>query len=135
MPCAAAQAGRGGEQRTRHHPVPDHLGRPVDVGEKRLQRAYPLHDARFDQLPLGSRDKPRDQVEREDPLFAAMGEDDALVAEAAVPGLRPPRQVIAGERLQGVIQRPRVRMRQAVLPEHLVVGGAARIFVEETAHT
>ena len=64
-----------------------------------------------------------------------MGEDDALVAEAAVPGLRPPRQVIAGERLQGVIQRPRVRMRQAILPEHLVVRGAARISVEETAHT
>ena len=63
-----------------------------------------------------------------------MGEDDALVAEAAVPGLRPPRQAIAGERQQGVIQRPRVRVRQPVLPEHLVVGGAARIFVEETAH-
>src|SRR5580693_6418664 len=71
-------------------------GRPVDVGEKRLQRAHPLHDARFDQVPLGRRDQPGDQVEREDPLFAGIGEYDALVAEAAVPGLGPPRQVVAG---------------------------------------
>ncbi len=129
-----AKPGRGGEQRPRHHPVPDHLARPVDVGEKRLQRAYPLHDARFDQLPLGRRDQPRDQVEREDPLFAGMGEHDALVAEAAIPGLRPPRQVVAGERLQGVIQRPRVRVRQAIRPEHLIIGRAARVPVEEAAH-
>ena len=131
---APAKPGRGGEQRPGHHPVPDHLARPVDVSEKRLQRAYPLHDARFDQLPLGRRDQPRDQVEREDPLFAGMGEHDALVAEAAIPGLRPPRQVLAGERLQGVIQRPRVRMRQAICPEHLIVGRAARVPVEEAAH-
>ncbi len=129
-----AKPGRGGKQRTRHHSVPDHLGRPVDVGEKRLQRADPLYDARFDQLPLGCRDQPRDQVEREDPLFAGMGEDDALVAEAAVPGLRPPRQVVAGERLQGVVQRPRVRVRQTICSEHLVVGRAARVSVEEAAH-
>jgi hypothetical protein len=91
-----AKAGRGGKQRPRHHSVPYHLGRPVDVGEKRLQRAHPLHDARFDQIPLGRRDQPGDQVEREDPLFAGMGEHDALVAEAAVPGLGPSRQVVAG---------------------------------------
>ena len=129
-----AEAGRGGEQRTRHHLVPDHLARPVDIGEKCLECAYPLHDARFDQLPLGRRDQPRDQVEREEPLFAGMGKHDALVAEAAIPGLRPARQVLAGERLQGVVQRPRMRARHAIRPEHLVVGRAARVPVEEAAH-
>src|SRR5258708_27022911 len=63
-----------------------------------------------------------------------MGKDDALVAEAAIPGLRPARQVVAGERLQGVVQRPRMRARQAIRPEHLVVGRTARVPVEEAAH-
>src|SRR5579859_511031 len=63
-----------------------------------------------------------------------MGEDDALVAEAAVPGLSPPRQVLACERPQGVVQRPRVRVRQTIRSEHLVVGRAARVSVEQAAH-
>src|SRR4029078_230512 len=91
-------------------------------------------DARLDLLPLGRRDQPRDQVEREEPLFAGMGKDDALVAEAAIPGLPPARPVLAGERLQSVVQRPRMRTRQAIRPEHLVVGSAAGGPFGESAH-
>ena len=130
-----AESGRGGKQRTRHNAVVDHLGWTVDVGEERLQGAYPLHDSRFDQFPFGSRDEPGDQVEREDPFFAAMGKDDALVAEATVPGLRPPRQIVASERLQGVVQGSHVRMRQPIRPEHLVIRETAFVSVEEAAHT
>ena len=99
-----------------------------------LERAYALPDARFDQLPLGRRDQPRDQVEREDPLLAVMGEGDTLIAVAAIPCRRPLRQVVAGDRLEGVVQRPHVRMRQPVSPEHVVVGWALRVPVEEPSH-
>jgi hypothetical protein len=63
-----------------------------------------------------------------------VGEGDALVAEAAIPGRRALRQILARERLQGVVQRPHVWMRESIRPEHLVIGRADRVPVKEAAH-
>ena len=60
----------------------------VDVVQEQVEGLDALQQPGFERLPLGRRDRPRDQVEREDLLDAAAvgidGEGDALVDEHEV---------------------------------------------------
>ena len=83
---------RGGDQLARDDAVADDLGVGVDVVEERLHRPHPLGDAGLDRVPLGGRDHPRHEVQRERSLDAADVEGH--------PGLR----VVAGQRLGDALE-------------------------------
>ena len=76
-PTPAGGNAGGGDQLARDHAVGEHPPLAVDVGEERLQRPDPLRHAGLDRLPLGRRDDPGHQVERERPLHPADVEGDA----------------------------------------------------------
>ena len=130
-----AEAFRRGEQRARHHPVLDYLGRTIDVGQERLQRADALHHAASTTshsaagISLGIRSSGK--IQSSPPWEKVMPWSAKLRSRAA----GPLGQVLDGERLQGVVQRPHVRVRPAVGGEHLVVGCPARISVQQPSHT
>ena len=79
----------GGDQPARDDAVAQDLLLAVDVVEVVLQRLDPLRDAALEPRPLGRRDHPRHQVQRERPLLAGQRERDALVDEGAAQRLGP----------------------------------------------
>ena len=112
----------------------EHVLWSVDVRQEGLQGAHPLDHAGLDELPLGGRDQPRDQVQRKDPLPALLGERHSLVAEAAIAGLAPSRQVGMVQHLNGVVQPLGMGVRGAVRPEHLVVRRPGGVVIEQSTH-
>ena len=85
-----------GDQPARDDAVAQDLLLAVDVVEVHLQRLDPLLDAALEPGPLGRRDHPRHQVQRERALLAGQRERDALVDERAA------ERVGAGFELGGV---------------------------------
>ena len=88
-----------GDQPARDHAVAQDLLLAVDVVEVHLQRLDALRDAALQARPLGRRDDPRHQIERERPLLTRQRERDALVDE------RAPERLGAGREFGGVRRR------------------------------
>ena len=113
-------------QPARHHAVAQDLLVAVDVVEETLQRAHPLGDAGLQSGPLGRRDHPGNQVQREGALLAGQRESDALVDEC------PPERLGAGAEFIGAggrelgVDAPVGRPHPALRVEHLVEGGRVR---------
>ena len=113
-------------------PVADDLALAVDVGDEPVQGLDPLADAVGDEVPLGRRDDPRDQVERERPVARlAVGpgrvEGDPALHEDRVPSLGRRLQVLAAEPVQRLDHRPGVRMWLAGRGEALVETAGRRL--------
>ena len=88
-------------------------------------RADPLRETALDRPPLGARDDPRDEVEREwpvgdEPVVAAQVEGDALAHEDRVAQRARGDQPVGAEPLELVDQRRRMLTRQALGGEDLV---------------
>lgn len=60
------------------------VARSVDVRHEQIRCAHALNQPRFDRLPIGGVDHPRQQVERKRLLTTSMGERDAVVGVVAV---------------------------------------------------
>ena len=73
----------GGDEPARDHPVAQDLLLAVDVVEVHLQGLHALTDAALEPGPLGRRDDPRDEIQREGSLLPRQRERDALVDEGA----------------------------------------------------
>ena len=106
----------------RDDPVAQDLLLAVDVVEEHLQRLDALRDATLEPRPLGRRDHPRHQVQRERSLLAGQREGDALVDERAAERLGPRRQ-LGGVRRGKLGEDALVRPADVALGvEHLVEG-------------
>ena len=117
MPCAArAKPEPRDDQLPRHEPVVDDLAPVVDVVDELVERADALRQAALDRRPLGRRDDPRHEVERERavadrPVGVRAGrvERDALLHEDRVAAAAGRGQRLGPERGQRLDQRLRVR--------------------------
>jgi len=126
MPCAArAKRGARDDQLPRHQAVVDDLARVVDVVDELVQRADPLRQPALDRVPLGGGDDPRDEVERERPVLHRAGaagvERDALLHEDRVAPLAGGDERLGAELAQRAHERARVRAREPLRVDQLVV--------------
>ena len=110
----------GGDEPVRHDPVGHGPPLAVDVGDEAVERAHPLRQAGLELGPLVGGDQPRQQVERERLLAAAVVEGDALAEVGAVDQRRARHEGRRPQRAQARVQPP-VRLARQVGPlEHLV---------------
>ena len=113
----APELGRAEHQLPGDDPLADDLAPVVDVVDERVQRPQALGEAALDRLPLGRRDDPRHEVEREGALLVARAvgvgdrERDPLLAEdlvAPAPEVdqrHPAHPVEGGDEPGGVLAR------------------------------
>ena len=138
----AVEVAGAGDQSGRDDAVLDGVLRAVDVGEKHLERAHALLDARLDVNPLGLVDDARHGVERERPLLAREVEGDALGEVRARESIRSTAQLVLshlGERgVQLLVRRAsgtrgwRTSRPTQACPVPLRGGGA--IAIEQVCH-
>jgi len=92
--------------RGRDHLVLEDLLLMVEIVQEQVEGRDPLDQARLEALPLGGRDDPRDQVEREDAFRALRvvvdGEGDAPPQERQVDRRPPLLEVGLGQGLQAL---------------------------------
>jgi hypothetical protein len=127
----AGEGGPGDDQLPRHDAVVHDLAPVVDVVDEAVQRPDALGEAALDLRPLGGRDHPRDEIQRERPVAHRSGfgpahpagvEGDALLHEDGVAPAAGIDQVLAAERRQRAGQRLRVWARLSRRGVDLVVG-------------
>ena len=114
----ARERGPGDDQLPRHDAVVDDLAPVVDVVDEAVQRADALGQAALDLRPLGGRDHPRDEVQRERPVAdrpvdvrPAGVERDPLLHEDRVAAAAGVGQLLAAELGERAGQRLGVRAR------------------------
>ncbi len=128
------EVGAGEHEPPGHHAVGEHLAGSVDVGQEPLQRVHPLPHRPGERVPLGRVEDARNQVQRERPLLAGVGEGDSAVGEDPGELVGAGAQIGNGERLQRGEQRPVRRPRLARPLEHLVPGVRHRVLIEDVRH-
>ena len=117
----------GGHQPARDDAVAQDLLVAIDIVEELLQCPDPLSDAAFELRPLGGRDDPGHQIQREGPLLlAGQRKGDALIDEGPPQRIRASTQFVGtGGSELGV--NPLVGGPDAALAvEHFVESGAIR---------
>ena len=125
--CRPREVRAAGDQRPGDDPGLDDLALVVDVVDELVERADPLREPAFDRPPLGARDDPRDEVERERPVHhlavgAGQIEGDPLAHEDRVAQRPGGDEVLGAETVEFGDQRLGVLARDAVGGEDLVEG-------------
>ena len=110
----------------RHHAVVQDLAVVVDVLEERVERHDSLLQAALELVPFRPRHDARQQVGRDNLLrrllVAIHRERDALMQERALAHLLAQFELVHRQGAERVVEIFGVAPRQAVLPEHFVVG-------------
>ncbi len=128
----AGEAGPGRDQPPGHDAVADDLTLAVDVGDEAVQRLDALLHAVRDEVPLGGRDDPRDQIERERaipglPVGPGRVEGDPALHEDRVAALGRGLQALAPQPVQRLDHLPRLRVRVPGVGEALVEPTGGRL--------
>ena len=109
----------------RHDPVGEDPPRPVDIGEEEVERLQPLPQSALDQVPGGGVEKPRQEVDGDDPLLRAVlavdRERDPLVQEGTLGILLHGGDFGGAHRVERLAELPAMGARHTGGLEHFVV--------------
>ncbi len=124
------EIGAAGDEGGRQSRRPDQLGRPVDIGEDRLDEVRPLDQRGLQPLPFAGFDDQRNMGQRPGPIDAVLvlvdPIEDAGFAQVAVAGGEPARQFLAPEPGEAGEKLDPMPAHRAVIVHHLVIDARQR---------
>ena len=123
----------GGDQPTGDDAVAEDFLIAVDVVEEALQGDHSLGDPSLQARPLGRRNHPGHQIQREGTLLSGQGKGDALIDERPAQCVRPRAQFLGAGRSQLGVNALVGPTSIAPAVEHFVEGGPIRTQVAVAA--